>query len=336
MLERLVRVLATDVGGADEKDVSELGAIMAAALDNLAPNLTAMAPAADCQLRGTSAGTLSQLLSRVAGGAIFVQARIEKPAGFVIVRIGLSTIDWWLAATIGGPSGGSASGNRAITMIEQRVGRIIIDLVLASLASALSQRAIAASFHECKAVTSVDDLPKVSDDPSALSVMVDLSREQGAAEVEIIVPKRLALDWCGRAVAHNESRESATQGESEDKEWSGQLEAQVATTRVQIDAVLNQASAELGWIATWAAGMTIPIDATTATPIMLETDGLPLLECRLGKFGSSMSVQIEAAAGEVIDGLGIEAELRGLREVIGPGRADVNQMAGQERLNGTN
>ena len=84
----------------------------------------------------------------------------------------------WVSATIGGPGAGPASRNRAVTAIEQRIGRIIIDLVLASLASTLSKLSVAASFHECKAVISADDLPKAADDPSALSVLIDLSREQ--------------------------------------------------------------------------------------------------------------------------------------------------------------
>src|SRR6267154_1064623 len=80
-----------------------------------------------------------------------------------------------------------------------------------------------------------------------------------------------------------------------DNIWESHLATELWTTRVEIDAILDEQLLPLNRIMKLEVGQTIMLNAGPESPIELRCGGVPLLKGRMGRMGSSVAVRIEGA-----------------------------------------
>ncbi len=80
-----------------------------------------------------------------------------------------------------------------------------------------------------------------------------------------------------------------------DSIWESHLATELWSTRVEIDAILDEQLLPLNRIMKLEVGQTIMLNAGPESPIELRCGGVPLLKARMGRMGSSVAVRIEGA-----------------------------------------
>src|SRR6267154_4998474 len=80
-----------------------------------------------------------------------------------------------------------------------------------------------------------------------------------------------------------------------DSIWESHLATELWSTRVEIDAILDEQLLPLNRIMKLEVGQTIMLNAGPESPIELRCGGVPLLKGRMGRMGSSVAVRIEGA-----------------------------------------
>ena len=80
-----------------------------------------------------------------------------------------------------------------------------------------------------------------------------------------------------------------------DSIWESHLATELWSTRVEIDAILDELALPLNRIMNLEIGQTIMLNATPDSPVELRCGGVPLLRGRMGRMGSSVSVRIDGA-----------------------------------------
>jgi flagellar motor switch protein FliM len=80
-----------------------------------------------------------------------------------------------------------------------------------------------------------------------------------------------------------------------DSIWESHLATELWSTRVEIDAILDEQLLPLNRIMKLEVGQTIMLNAGPESPIELRCGGVPLLKGRMGRIGSSVAVRIEGA-----------------------------------------
>jgi flagellar motor switch protein FliM len=81
-----------------------------------------------------------------------------------------------------------------------------------------------------------------------------------------------------------------------DSIWENHLATELWSTRVEIDAILDEQRMPLNHIMNLEVGQTIMLNAGPDSPIELRCGGVPLLKGRMGRIGSSVAVRIEGIA----------------------------------------
>jgi flagellar motor switch protein FliM len=80
-----------------------------------------------------------------------------------------------------------------------------------------------------------------------------------------------------------------------DSIWEGHLATELWSTRVEIEAILDEQVMPLGDIMSLEVGQTVMLNATPDSKIQLRCRGVPLLTGRMGRVGSSVSVRVDEA-----------------------------------------
>jgi flagellar motor switch protein FliM len=80
-----------------------------------------------------------------------------------------------------------------------------------------------------------------------------------------------------------------------DSIWESHLATELWSTRVEINAILDEQRLPLSRIMNLEVGQTIMLGATPDSPIELRCGGVPLLTGRMGRIGTSIAVRIESA-----------------------------------------
>ena len=80
-----------------------------------------------------------------------------------------------------------------------------------------------------------------------------------------------------------------------DSIWEGHLATELWSTRVEIDAILDEQIMSLNKIMNLQVGETIMLNATPESKIEMRCGGVPLLRGRMGRVGSSVSVRVDEA-----------------------------------------
>src|ERR1700761_4095728 len=80
-----------------------------------------------------------------------------------------------------------------------------------------------------------------------------------------------------------------------DSIWESHLATELWSTRVEIDAILDEQVLSLNKVMNLEVGETIMLNATPDSKIELRCGGVPLLKGRMGRVGSSVSVRVDEA-----------------------------------------
>jgi flagellar motor switch protein FliM len=80
-----------------------------------------------------------------------------------------------------------------------------------------------------------------------------------------------------------------------DSIWESHLATELWSTRVEIDAILDEQILSLNKVMNLQVGETIMLNATPDSKIELRCGGVPLLKGRMGRVGSSVSVRVDEA-----------------------------------------
>jgi len=78
-----------------------------------------------------------------------------------------------------------------------------------------------------------------------------------------------------------------------DSIWESHLATELWSTRIEIDAILDEQKLPLSRIMNLEVGQTIMLGATPESPIELRCGGIPLLKGRMGRIGNSVAVRVE-------------------------------------------
>jgi flagellar motor switch protein FliM len=81
-----------------------------------------------------------------------------------------------------------------------------------------------------------------------------------------------------------------------DSIWENHLATELWSTRVEIDAILDEQRLPLNRVMNLQVGQTIMLNAGPDSPIELRCGGVPLLKGRMGRVGSSVAVRIDGTA----------------------------------------
>jgi flagellar motor switch protein FliM len=80
-----------------------------------------------------------------------------------------------------------------------------------------------------------------------------------------------------------------------DSIWEGHLATELWSTRVEIDAILDEQTMSLNKIMNLQVGETVMLNATPDSKIEMRCGGVPLLKGRMGRVGSSVAVRVDEA-----------------------------------------
>jgi flagellar motor switch protein FliM len=80
-----------------------------------------------------------------------------------------------------------------------------------------------------------------------------------------------------------------------DSIWESHLATELWSTRLEIDAILDEQRLPLSRIMNLEVGQTIMLGAGPDSPIELRCGGVPLLKGRMGRMGNSVAVRVEGA-----------------------------------------
>jgi flagellar motor switch protein FliM len=80
-----------------------------------------------------------------------------------------------------------------------------------------------------------------------------------------------------------------------DSIWESHLATELWSTKVDIDAILDEQTMPLNQIMNLEVGQTVMLNATPDSRIELRCRGVPLLTGRMGRVGSSVAVRVDAA-----------------------------------------
>lgn len=80
-----------------------------------------------------------------------------------------------------------------------------------------------------------------------------------------------------------------------DSIWEGHLATELWSTKVEIDAILDEQTLSLNKMMSLKVGDTLMLNATPDSHIEMRCRGVPLLKGRMGRVGSSVSVRIDEA-----------------------------------------
>jgi flagellar motor switch protein FliM len=80
-----------------------------------------------------------------------------------------------------------------------------------------------------------------------------------------------------------------------DSIWESHLATELWSTRIEIDAILDEQRLPLSRIMNLEVGQTIMLAASPDSAIELRCGGVPLLTGRMGRIGNSVAVRIESA-----------------------------------------
>jgi flagellar motor switch protein FliM len=80
-----------------------------------------------------------------------------------------------------------------------------------------------------------------------------------------------------------------------DSIWESHLATELWSTKVEIDAILDEQIMPLEKIMNLEIGQTVMLNATPDSKIELRCRGVPLLRGRMGRAGTSVAVRVEEA-----------------------------------------
>src|SRR6266571_3978731 len=209
---------------------------------------------------------------------------------------GLFTVDSNLIYSIvdvllGGRRGTAAMRieGRPYTTIERTLVQRMIEVILADMVQAFEPLA-PVSFALDRLETNPRFAAIARPANAAILVKLRIDMEDRGGRIELMLPyatlepirKLLLQQFMGEKFGR-------------DSIWESHLATELWSTRVEIDAILDEQLLPLNRVMQLQVGQTIMLNAGPDSPIELRCGGVPLLTARMGRMGSSVAVRIEGA-----------------------------------------
>jgi flagellar motor switch protein FliM len=210
---------------------------------------------------------------------------------------GLFTVDSNLIYSIvdvllGGRRGTAAMRieGRPYTTIERTLVQRMIEVILADMVQAFEPLA-PVSFTLDRLETNPRFAAIARPANAAILVKLRIDMEDRGGRIELMLPyatlepirKLLLQQFMGEKFGR-------------DSIWENHLATELWSTRVEIDAILDEQKLPLNRIMNLEIGQTIMLNAGPDSPIELRCGGVPLLQGRMGRMGSAVAVRIEGVA----------------------------------------
>jgi flagellar motor switch protein FliM len=177
--------------------------------------------------------------------------------------------------------------DRALTAIEQKLGRLVLDRLAKALQGAFATRADAAVSLDPAEVK--PEPAGVGRKPgSMLLCRCRLSAFEGDSVALIAIPQAL-LDPMRDALAQDPSATI----QSTDPLWAQRMKARVTRTEVTLSAVMEKRDLSLGDIARFEVGQIVELPVTPTGLIKLECEGQALFWCEIGQKDGAYTIRIE-------------------------------------------
>src|SRR5580692_6607693 len=209
---------------------------------------------------------------------------------------GLFTVDSNLIYSIvdvllGGRRGSSAMRieGRPYTTIERTLVQRMIEVILADMCAAFEPLA-PVSFSLDRLETNPRFAAIARPANAAILVKLRIDMEDRGGRTELLLPyatlepirKLLLQQFMGEKFGR-------------DSIWEGHLATELWSTKVDIEAILDEQTMPLNQVMNLEVGQTMMLGASPDSKIKLRCGGVPLLTGRMGRVGSSVAVRVDEA-----------------------------------------
>ena len=209
---------------------------------------------------------------------------------------GLFTVDSNLIYSIvdvllGGRRGSSAMRieGRPYTTIERTLVQRMIEVILQDMTQAFEPLA-PVNFHLERLETNPRFAAIARPANAAILVKLRIDMEDRGGRTELLLPyatlepirKLLLQQFMGEKFGR-------------DSIWESHLATELWSTKIEIDAILDEQIMPLNKIMNLEVGQTVMLNANPDSKIELRCGGVPLLRGRMGRAGSSVAVRVEEA-----------------------------------------
>jgi flagellar motor switch protein FliM len=223
--------------------------------------------------------------------AILAVFRAEELDNYGLFTVDSNLIYSIVDVLLGGRRGTAAMRieGRPYTTIERTLVQRMIEVIMADMCQAFEPLA-PVSFTLDRLETNPRFAAIARPANAAILVKLRIDMEDRGGRIELMLPyatlepirKLLLQQFMGEKFGR-------------DSIWESHLATELWSTRVEIDAILDEQLLPLNRIMKLEVGQTIMLNAGPESPIELRCGGVPLLKGRMGRMGSSVAVRIEGA-----------------------------------------
>jgi flagellar motor switch protein FliM len=223
--------------------------------------------------------------------AILAVFRAEELDNYGLFTVDSNLIYSIVDVLLGGRRGTAAMRieGRPYTTIERTLVQRMVEVILSDMVQAFEPLA-PVSFTLDRLETNPRFAAIARPANAAILVKLRIDMEDRGGRIELMLPyatlepirKLLLQQFMGEKFGR-------------DSIWESHLATELWSTRVEIDAILDEQLLPLNRIMQLEVGQTIMLNAGPDSPIELRCGGVPLLTARMGRMGSSVAVRIEGA-----------------------------------------
>jgi flagellar motor switch protein FliM len=178
-------------------------------------------------------------------------------------------------------------GKRPFSKIETRIAVAFFERFFKALAASVASVA-ATQFTLESAANTVDFDPIGGRSAAVFAVKLNLDVLGRGGEILIAVPQP-AIASMRRAF----SRTSVKDASRPDLRWSQQIEREITSASVTLNAVLDERPMRLGEILHFRVGQLLELKATARTLVHLECDGERMVVCQFGKSNDVYTLRVD-------------------------------------------
>lgn len=255
----------------------------------LTENLASLsASPGEVRFKGIGTGKVESLLDRKRLPFVLVNVFAEGWNTPLAFHFDQATVNLVVHALFGGSDEDFDPPERtSFSAIEQRIAMILAEQCADALARAFKD--VLPSTFAVEPIKAKPDLSRLGRASAALTVAtLQLSVVGAPVEIDIVIPQA-ALDGF---------RDELSAGETErqvkpDPEWSDRMEAEVARTRIRLQARLELPPMTLGGLAALEVGQTLAFEPDAGKAALLSSGGTDLFRCVLGQSEGRLSLRVE-------------------------------------------
>ena len=307
--EEIDSLLGFDVGGDQMQDKSGVRAIINSALvsyerlpmleivfDRLVRLMTTSlrnftSDNVEVSLDSITSIRFGDYLNSIPLPAILAVFRAEELDNYGLFTVDSNLIYSIVDVLLGGRRGSSAMRieGRPYTTIERTLVQRMVEVILQDMCAAFEPLA-PVSFSLDRLETNPRFAAIARPANAAILVKLRIDMEDRGGRTELLLPyatlepirKLLLQQFMGEKFGR-------------DSIWESHLATELWSTKVDIDAILDEQVMPLHQIMNMEVGQTVMLGATPDSRIELRCRGVPLLTGRMGRVGSSVAVRVDAA-----------------------------------------